>query len=424
MSRIRFGTDGVRGIAGQYPIDAEGSARIGRGVASWAWGEAPPRVLIIRDTRKSGPELEAAVCRGIVSQGGVAVRGGVLPTAAASCALALHGLDAAVVLTASHNPWTDNGLKVLARGGGKVLDPAALEMAIAAPRHPAQRGHVEDWSGGEDAWASFLPQVDLSGLRLLLDSASGAGFRVARTALLARGADVVQRDPLPDGENINQGTGALHPPSAAEVRERGCSLAICLDGDADRVMLVDGAAGLLDGDDILWLLSQGDSKPVVGTVMSNGGLEAALGERFHRAKVGDRHVAELMQRTSAPRGAEPSGHVLFSDGMPTGDGLYTALRVLGAVSAVRGSLLPLPTGGWTRWPQASESVRFSGERVPLDDWPSLRAVSEAGNRSVVRYSGTEPKLRVLVEGMGVGAEAPRVQVAAILAEFHKRLAQR
>lgn len=422
--KIRFGTDGVRGQAGQFPINPDGAAAIGRGVVSWTRQDAPPRVLVIRDTRASGPVLEQAVCEGIARQGGIAVRGGVLPTAAASCALARHPFDAAVVLTASHNPWTDNGLKVLARGGGKVLEPAALEAAIAEPGPAATGGAIESWSGGEAAWAGFLPPVDLTGVRLLLDSASGAGFWVAHRALQARGATVVRRDPEPSGENINQGTGALHPPSAAEVAAQGCSVAICLDGDADRVMLVDAKAGLLDGDDLLWLLSQDDTLPVVGTVMSNGGLGAALGDRLVRAAVGDRHVAAQMKTVGAPRGAEPSGHVLFSDGMPTGDGLYTALRVFQSVSALHGLASGLPSGGWTRWPQASQSVRFTGQRVPLDDWPSLAAVETAGNRAVVRYSGTEPKLRILVEGMGIGPQSPDQQVAAIAAEFAQRLAQR
>ena len=422
--KIRFGTDGVRGQAGQFPIDPDGAAAIGRGVVAWARKDAPPRVLVIRDTRASGPALEQALCAGIVEQGGVGVLGGVLPTAAASCALARHPFDAAVVLTASHNPWTDNGLKVLARGGGKVLEPATLEAAIAEPGPALSAGATESWAGGEAAWAAFLPAVDLRGVRVLLDSASGAGFWVAHAALEARGAEVVRRDPVPSGENINAGTGALHPPSAAEVAAHGCVLAICLDGDADRVMLVDAKAGLLDGDDLLWLLSQDDTLPVVGTVMSNGGLGAALGPRLVRSKVGDRHVAAQMARTGAPRGAEPSGHVLFCDGMPTGDGLYTALRVLQAVSSDRSLGEGLPTGGWTRWPQASQSVRFSGERVALDGWPSLAAVETAGNRAVVRYSGTEPKLRILVEGMGSGPQAPDQQVAAIAAEFALRLAQR
>lgn len=424
MTAIRFGTDGVRGRAGTFPITPAGARAIGRGVATWARGSRAPTVLVIRDPRASGPMLEDAVCEGIAEQGGRALRGGVLPTAGASCALAQHGFDAAIVITASHNPWHDNGLKVLARGGGKVLDPAPLEAAIANPGAPQPGGDVQPWSGGPAAWAGALPTVPLHGLRVLLDCASGAAWHVAKDALEARGAVVVRRDPAPDGENINRGVGALHPPSASEVGAQGCDLAICFDGDADRVMLVDAQAGLLDGDDLLWLLGQAGSFPMVGTVMSNGGLEAALGGRLLRAKVGDRHVAALMKETGAPIGAEPSGHVLFADGIPTGDGMVAALRALQAVRVNGVVTLPLPVGGWTRWPQAQASVRFTGSRVPLDGWPSLAAVGAAGNRFVVRYSGTEPKLRILVEGMGTGDCSPQAQVAAIAREFEERLAAR
>jgi phosphoglucosamine mutase len=213
----------------------------------------------------------------------------------------------------------------------------------------------------------------------------------------------------------------MHPPSAAEVAAAGADLCVCLDGDADRVVLVDPASGVLDGDDLLWLLSQGDDGPLVGTIMSNGGLEAALGDRLVRAPVGDRYVAERMAETGARFGAEPSGHVLFADGMPTGDGLYSALRALAAVARGGRPVQPLPVGGWTRWPQVNDAVRFTGPRVSLDLLRTLRAVRASGQRAVVRYSGTEPKLRIMVEGMGTGALAPARLVAEIAHEFRALL---
>ena len=422
---IRFGTDGVRGPAGTWPITPEGADAIGQGLATWAGGDAAPRIVVIRDPRASGAALADAVCAGIARGGGVALRGGVLPTAAASCIIADLGLDAGVVLTASHNPWTDNGLKVMVRGGGKLLDPASLEACFgrAVPSGVAP-GRVESLDQPAAAWHAALPDVDLAGLTVLLDAASGAGHVVAAEALRARGATVLRRDPTPDGRNINDGTGALHPPDPAEVRRAGADLAICLDGDADRVQLVDPDAGLLDGDDLLWLLGAGGSEPVVGTVMTNGGLEAALEGRLVRAPVGDRHVAEKMAEVGATIGAEPSGHVLFRDGMPTGDGLYAALRALQAVARRTGRLTPLPAGGWTRWPQVGTAVRFTGPRIDLAALHSLEGVRQSGQRAVVRYSGTEPKLRIMVEGMGTGSDAPAAHVERIAVEFRALLAAR
>jgi phosphoglucosamine mutase len=206
------------------------------------------------------------------------------------------------------------------------------------------------------------------------------------------GATVIQRGCTPNGTNINDGVGALHPPSDLQ----GCDLAICLDGDADRLTMVVPGWGTLDGDDFLWVLSQNTAGPVVGTVMTNGGLESALSGRLHRSAVGDHHVASLMTALGARVGAEPSGHILFSDGMPTGDGLYAALRLLrGSSSAPR---LLLPLAGWRRLPTVKRNIRFDGDRQPLDTLSTPHAAREAGQRVIIRYSGTEPVLRILVEG--------------------------
>ena len=416
---IRFGTDGVRGAAGEWPITPAGARAIGKAVAIWAHqGGAVPQVLVARDPRESGPALEEAVVAGIIDGGARALVGGVMPTAAASCAIAAHGLAAGVVLTASHNPWSDNGLKVLVAGGSKLLRPAALEAVFGAARPPGlSAGSAGPLPDPLAPWRAAMPDLDLTGVTVLLDAASGAGYHAAVPVLEARGARVIRRDPAPTGHNINAGTGAMHPPTAAEVAATGADLCVCLDGDADRVVLVDPTSGVLDGDDLLWLLSQGSEGPLVGTIMSNGGLEAALGGRLVRAPVGDRYVAERMAESSARFGAEPSGHVLFADGMPTGDGLYSALRAMAAVAHGERARLPLPVGGWTRWPQVHHAVRFTGPRVPLDGLQTLDAVRRSGQRAVVRYSGTEPKLRIMVEGMGSGAQSPRSLVDEIAREF-------
>ena len=314
---------------------------------------------------------------------------------------------------------------MLGPGGGKLTETAALEARFGCPSPVEEEGSVHVLDDPAGPWRAAMPRVDLSGRTLLLDAASGAAWAVGPALLESLGARVLRRDPAPDGQNINDGVGAMHPPTPAELAERGADLALCLDGDADRIVLVDPVSGELDGDYLLWLLSRQDPRPVVGTILSNGGLGAALGPRLLRAAVGDRHVAALMAASGAACGAEPSGHVLFDDGMPTGDGLYSALRVLQAVADAAGRpALPLPVGGWTRWPQAGQNLRFSGPRVSLEAWSSVIACEQSCARPVVRYSGTEAKLRIMVEGQGQGYEAPAAWVDRIAADFQARLAAR
>jgi len=418
---IRFGTDGVRGPSGQWPITPEGAKAIGAGLASWLFdthGHAP-RVLVGRDPRTSGRVLVDALLDGVRESGGHGSDLEILPTAAVSCAVDEAGATAGVMVTASHNPAADNGIKVLGAGGRKLSKPeaAALESWFDRPV-PRPGGSQSIASAPLSAWDAWLPTVDLTGLTILIDAAHGAGAVSAPAALARMGATLVRRGCAPTGENINAGVGALHPPSRAEVQAAGAQLAICLDGDADRVALVCPEQGLLDGDDLLWLMRGLFEGPIVGTVMSNGGLEAALAGRLVRSPVGDAHVAEAMRKTGAQMGAEPSGHVLFSDGMPTGDGLYAALRVLQAAAGSDGiPVLPLAAGGWSRWPVVKQNLRFTGERIPLDSLDSIRAAQAAGNRLVVRYSGTEPKLRILVEG----PSEPAMHVQAVADEFTARV---
>ncbi len=385
---IRFGTDGIRGPAGRFPMDAEGMGRIGRAVAAWA---GPGQVVILgRDTRQSGPELAAALVAGLV-EGGVLVRdGGVMPTAAVSCAVHAHGAAGGVVLTASHNPWQDNGVKVIDRGGGKLLDTAPLARWLDDAPTPGG-GDCQPLPDPLGPWTAALPQPDLRGLHVLLDCAHGAAAHVAPGLLQALGARLTLRGCDPDGRNINDGVGSLHPPALD-----GQDLGVCLDGDADRLLMLDAAHGELDGDDLLWLLSRRSAGPVIGTVMSNGGLEEALGGRLHRTPVGDRYVAAAMLEQGADLGGEPSGHMLLAGGPPTSCGLYTALAVLAASAGPDGRpRLPLDLSGWARWPQVRHNVRSD---KGLDGLTSVAAARGAGLRVLVRYSGTEPVVRVMVEG--------------------------
>jgi len=264
--------------------------------------------------------------------------------------------------------------------------------------------------------------VDLSGLKIWLDCAHGAAYALAPAELERRGAQVHRVGCEPDGQNINRGVGAMHPPTAEALRAAGQDLAICLDGDADRVVLVHPQRGLLDGDDFLWILGKQSTDPLVGTIMSNGGLEAALGARLLRSAVGDRHVAAKMEESGACFGAEPSGHVLFGDGMPTGDGLYSALRLLQVLPRSPDGLPDLAGAcdGWTRWEQAHRNLRFEGERIDLGCLESVPAARAQGSRVVIRYSGTEPLLRIMVEGIGTGRSSPAAWVQRIAEEFSSR----
>lgn len=401
MQEIRFGTDGVRGAYGEWPLTAEGAQRIGYAVGMWA---QQGTVVVGRDTRQSSPLLSDALCDGLIEAGATALDGGVLPTAAVSCAVAAVEAAAGVMITASHNPWMDNGVKILNASGRK---PTQHEMATLEERFQEtpthhQQGRRAMLDDAAQAWRSQMPTVDLSGMRILVDCAHGAAAPHAPQLLESMGATVLRRGCMPDGTNINSGVGALHPPKDLN----GCDLAICLDGDADRLSMVLPKRGVLDGDDMLWIAAQRIPGPVVGTVMTNGGLESALNGRLHRAAVGDQNVAALMRSVNANVGAEPSGHILFSDGLPTGDGLYAALRILSG--HIVDSKLMLPISGWTRLPTVQTNVRFTGPRRPLETLTQPQAARQAGARVIVRYSGTEPKLRILVEGSDAAAWADRI----------------
>ena len=371
MKPIRFGTDGIRGPAGEWPLTPEGAVAIGSAVARWSGGP----VVVGWDTRESSPALAEGVLEGIAAAGGLGLRAGVLPTPALSCAV-VGRAAAGVMITASHNLWEDNGVKVVGKDGRKVFDPTPIEAAIGAQERTG--GRIEELADASRAWREALPRPDLRGRSILIDCAHGAATDHAPSFLESLGALVTRRGCSPDGRNINDGVGALHPPAAISEE-----LAICLDGDGDRVAIVDRTLGVLDGDDLLYFLAS--DGPVVGTVMTNGGLEKALGPaRLIRAPVGDRFVAEAMDSSGATIGGEPSGHLLFADGLPTSCGLYTALRALARPWGAR----------FRRLPQVTRNVRATEVGAAKE----IAEAERSGHRVIVRKSGTEPVVRVMVEG--------------------------
>jgi phosphoglucosamine mutase len=418
--RSLFGTDGIRGKAGEYPLDAPTVSRVGAALAASlrdAGRSGELTVVVGCDTRVSSPGIVAALAGGLAA-GGARVRfAGVAPTPEVAYLVRALGGDAGISVSASHNPWPDNGIKVFSAEGRKL--PDALEAAIERHVATVDAADPVDVTTDpaladlyEDHLVSTLP-VRLDGLRVVLDCANGAAFRVAPEAFRRAGAEVVALAVSPDGRNINEGCGALHPGAmAAAVAAHGADLGVALDGDADRAMLADGEGRVLDGDDVLLLwaleLEREGKKPeaVVGTVMSNWGLEEALaarGIRLIRAGVGDRYVVEEMERHGALLGGEQSGHLVRADLTTTGDGTLTGLHVASSVAATR---VPLAAGPrLVRAPQVLLNVNVR-ERVPFERIPGFRGLMTSAEeriagsgRILVRYSGTELLARVMVEGV-------------------------
>ncbi len=446
--RRLFGTDGIRGRAGAGPLAAESVLALGRAVAEAVRAgrpadSPPPRALLGRDTRPSGPMVSGAFAAGLQS-GGVAVEdGGVLPTPAVALLVRRGRFDLGVAVSASHNAAADNGLKLLGGDGEKVADgfERTVEAAFAAARRRRASPAAGDPAPGRlrpaagdyvDALAAEFRGTRLRGIPVVLDGAEGAASATAPEVLRRLGATVHAIRCDGDGARINEGCGALHPESAGRaVRRRGARLGIALDGDADRCMLLDERGRVRDGDDFLAamaprLRARGrlPGAAVVGTVMCNGGLDGFLAEhgvRLLRTPVGDRHVAEALRGGGLALGAEPSGHVLVPrGGLLTSDGLVTALLVLREMARTRRPLSAL-LEGFRRVPRAEGTVGVV-RRTPVEEVPALRTALRAaeaavgsGGRILVRQSGTEPRVRVLVEA-GSAALAGRVRddlVAAV-----------
>lgn len=440
-----FGTDGVRGPTGVGALSAAGVLRLAAAFTD-ALGEGTQTVAVARDTRASGPLIAAAVAAGVASRGGHVVDLGVLPTPGLSWYIAQQPqITAGVMITASHNAWQDNGVKLFGADGRKISDGIQADCAARyvtgcgddAPDPGALRSAAADarTSYLEDLVAS-VPTGSLVGKRIVADSASGAGEGLIEELLRDLGADVISLAPPSDGRNINRDVGAVHPGRLAKrVLQEAAWAGLALDGDADRLMLVDEAGAVHDGDAILGLLAEQEHKRrgglpaglVVGTVMSNGGLEIwlrDLGLELVRTPVGDRHVAAALVARGAVLGGEASGHVLTPEACPTGDGLRVGVRIL-AGAAATGQALSALLGRIPRFPVAHRKVG-AGSKPPLDSLPTFQAtlaeadaaLSPEGGRRLVRYSGTEAILRVLVEGPRtdlVEAWADRIAASAAAA---------
>lgn len=423
-----FGTDGVRGVANADPMTSEVALRLGRAVAHhFRESHRRHKILIGKDTRVSGYMLETAMASGICSMGVDVLLVGPMPTPGIAFLTRSLRADAGVVISASHNPFQDNGIKFFARDGFKLPDAVEEEIedlvfagSIDHLRPTAgevgKAFRIDDALGRYNVFAkhTFPRDCTLDGLKIVVDAAHGAGYKVAPEVLEELGAKVWTLGCEPDGENINDGCGALHPEGLAEkVREVGADVGIALDGDADRCLLVDEKGELVDGDQVLAIAAHQMTKngtlksgSVVATVMSNLGLEVALrdiGVSLIRTPVGDRYVVEEMRRIDANVGGEQSGHIIFLDHNTTGDGLITALGILSILVQAQRPLSEL-AASMTRFPQVLVNVRVKERRDVTADEKVAGAIKdiESGlgdrGRVLVRASGTEPLIRVMVEG--------------------------
>lgn len=409
-----FGTDGVRGVAGER-LTAELAVALGRAAAAEARAKRP-QVLIIRDTRESGPMLEAALAAGVAQGGGDALIGGILPTPAASILVRKLGLDLAAVVSASHNPWQDNGIKFFGPDGTKLSDEAEerIEAAVAGgpTGSPGAIGAVRELHGALDDYLRALEsefRLSLDGKRVVLDCANGATFRAAPVIFRRLGGEVELIGADPDGRNINDGVGSTHPEALAErVRESDAAIGFAYDGDGDRVIAVDAEGRVRDGDELmtliaLWARDRGALRGgLVVTVMSNFGLHSAMeaaGVELAVTPVGDRHVSAELAKRGWNLGGEQSGHLIWREFAPTGDGVAASLLTLSALGG-RDLAEAIPM---KRLPQTLVNVRVA-DREALDGaksvWNAVKAEDAAlagRGRVLVRPSGTEPLVRVMVE---------------------------
>jgi phosphoglucosamine mutase len=434
-----FGTDGIRDRAGEGNLAPERVERLGvvigrllrvspgvfRPARRMRTRRARPdnalgkgKVLIGWDTRPSGPEIVEALVRGLGVFGAEAVTVGIVPTPAVAWLTARWGCALGVVVSASHNPAADNGIKLFGPDGRKIPDAAERaieELFFSREFDPKLKrrtgGGAVDVSEHAVEYVEALHEAagrpDLSGWTIVADAGHGAATPWVRRVFEPLGARVRMLHETADGARINDGCGATHPQvAAAAVGRESADVGVAFDGDADRVILADRTGTVRNGEDILWIASDSAGDVIVSTVMANLGLERALaarGIRLVRTPVGDRYVAEAMEQEGAKVGGEPSGHIIFREHAPMGDGLLTALLVF-RILRERGALLEQACTGWTRFPQVLRNVRVR-EKRPWEDIAPLRAeVEEArralgeGGRVLVRYSGTEPVLRIMVEG--------------------------
>jgi phosphoglucosamine mutase len=424
--RRLFGTDGIRGTANTAPMTPEMALKLGQAAGlMFTRGSHRHRVIIGKDTRLSGYMLEPALTAGFISAGMNVTLAGPLPTPAIAMLTRSLRLDLGVVISASHNPFEDNGIKLFGPDGAKLSDETEAEIEalmgqdlsdrLAGPEHLGRASRLVDAAGRYVEAAKFsLPRgLRLDGLRIVLDCAHGAAYKVAPAALFELGAEVIPLGVSPDGFNINRDSGSTAPRQLCEaVLEHSADIGIALDGDADRVILADERGEIIDGDQILGLIARDMAERgmlagggIVATVMSNLGLErflAGLGLTLTRTKVGDRYVAEAMREERKNLGGEQSGHVILSDFATTGDGLVAALQVL-SVLVRSGKRASEACRVFAPLPQLLRNVRYAGAS-PLALPHIKRAIEDAAarlgtlGRVLIRPSGTEPLIRVMAEG--------------------------
>ncbi len=446
--RKYFGTDGIRGLVGQWPISADFMLRLGRavGVVLARHGRARPKVLIGKDTRVSGYMFESALEAGLVAAGADVSLLGPMPTPGVAFLTRSLRADAGIVISASHNPHHDNGIKFFSANGEKLSDEVEHaieeELELEFTTVPSEQlGKATRIADAVTRYAEFCKSTvsedfSLRGLRIVLDCANGATYQVAPKVFSELGAVVSTIGDRPDGFNINRDVGSTHPQALERaVVEQGADLGIAFDGDGDRVQLVDREGKLADGDDILFVLANAWHAqglllgPVVGTLMSNYGLQLALAQhdvQLIRANVGDRYVLQQLKEHGGNLGGETSGHILCLDRATTGDGIVSALAVLEAL-AYAGTDLAEARRGLSKMPQIMINVRANGAREALHSDPVREALAETERalsgrgRVVLRASGTEPLVRVTVEAADEGEVR---QLAERLAGVVKSAAER
>ena len=439
-ARKLFGTDGIRAVAGETPLDPTTIYAVGLALGhSLRKTAAKPKVILGRDTRQSGPWIAATLATALREAGAHVESAGVITTPAVAFLTRSHGFHAGVVISASHNPWRDNGIKLFGGDGFKLADAVELALEDEILQHaaqieapdPASLPAVEDNPALQADYIQFLidcvPGLSLAGLRIVADCANGAAAAVAPELFRRLGGEVTLLNIAPDGRNINDGCGALYPAYiSTETQKRGARIGLTFDGDADRCMLAGSANNVINGDAILLMVAR-DLKArglltgdlVVATTMSNMGLEAALkrsGIRMLRAPVGDRYVLEQMLAHKAALGGEQSGHILLPHLATTGDGLLTAMVVLDLIARTGKSIDEL-TADLKVFPQVIVNVKVR-EKKPLESIPAVAAAIRAAEeelkdsgRVVIRYSGTEALARVMIEAES--EEAMRLHANAI-----------
>lgn len=428
--RKLFGTDGIRGRANIYPMTCETALALGRAVTFYFQEEkvkTKPTIVIGKDTRLSCYMLEQAFAAGVCSQGGKAIFTGPLPTPGVAFVTKSMRADVGVMISASHNVYSDNGIKIFDRDGHKLPDDVELKLEelIANPEMldtrtgdmlgSAQRLDEVVGRYNVQVKSAFPSKYSLDGMRIIIDCANGAGYKIAPMVFRELGAEVIELGVSPNGTNINQGCGALHPESCAEaVVKFRADVGICLDGDGDRLVVIDDQGDVVHGDHLLGICARyleevgelGDTHEVVGTIMSNLGLENYLkkqGINFYRTTVGDRYIVSRMRESGAVFGGEPSGHIIFKNYSTTGDGILAALKVIECYKYF-GAPLREMASRIILYPQVLKNVAVKN-KIPFEESPAIMSYVENAEkklgdkgRILLRYSGTEPKARVMVEG--------------------------